>query len=89
MDGSNPARNTLSPGGIMQKPRQREMLSARILIAATFAFLLILPSCDGRTPTGLSPSKVDSAKVTKSAAGGQSDSTSDRCILINGQIYCN
>ena len=67
----------------MQKPRQREFWSARILTVATFAFLAILPGCSGHSPTDLpaSPEPAIDLKPMVAQSG-------DRCILINGQLYC-
>jgi hypothetical protein len=80
MNGRIPRETLPSHGEIMQKPRQRQVWSARILVAATFAFLPILTSCDGNMPSPVEPASEVKAPV--SAQFG------DRCILINGQLYC-
>jgi hypothetical protein len=73
--------------GLMQKSRQRKVRSTGIVAAITFALLGILSGCDGRLPTEVTPSPVEPTIEVISAQSAQSDG--DRCILINGQIYCN
>jgi hypothetical protein len=65
---------------LVQKSEQPKIRNSGILAAITFAVLGTLSSCDSLTPTEVAP---------PSAEAQFDDTEGPRCILINGQIYCN
>lgn len=64
----------------------RQHKTGAILTAVTVAMIVMLAGCDSSAPTEPPPAPAEPVREVKSAVTDQSQD--ERCVVINGQVYC-